>query len=92
MFTSNIYLILIAIIFGILPDVGRLLQKDPSDWNKFYKWAHTTWYCYLIPFWNLHILLDKPMHAPEGGWTKTAWRYEVTGWIICILFLVWKFL
>ena len=49
--------VLIAIILGIAPDIGRLFQKDKNNWNLFYAWSHETWYCYLIPYWE--FILEK---------------------------------
>lgn len=80
------YIIGAAIVLAILPDVGRLFQRDPDDWAKFYQWAHSTWYCYLIPFWNLHIAEDYFIHQPHGGWYWWAYYVEVLLWVMeCII-------
>ena len=74
-------IIALAVILGAMPDIGRLFQSDPSDWNLFYRWSHETWYCYYIPFWNLHIWEDTFLHLPQGG---IVWYYpyvEIAFWI-----------
>jgi len=76
------YVITFALFLTVLPDVGRLLQSDPSDWTKFYQWAHSTWYCFLIPFWNLHIAEDFFIHQPGGGWCWWAYYLEILLWIL----------
>jgi len=83
-------MLILAVVLGIMPDIGRLFQKDRNDWTKFYKWAHTTSYCFYIPFWNLHIYLDKFVHKPNGGWTDNAIWYELIGWVIFIFLFIIK--
>lgn len=52
------WFIFIAFILSIIPDIGRFFQKDSDNRNGFYTWAYTSWYCYLILFWNIYILQD----------------------------------
>jgi len=75
------YIILAAEILTVAPDIGRLFQQNPDDWTKFYQWAHSSWYCFFIPFWNLHILEDHFIHQPGGGWYWWAYYLEVLLWI-----------
>lgn len=88
----NWYIIAAAIVLTIIPDVGRLFQHNPDDWTKFYQWAHSTWYCFLIPFWNLHIVEDYLIHQPHGGWYWWAYYLEVLLWILesIMIYLVIK--
>jgi len=84
------YVITVAVFLTVLPDVGRLLQSDPSDWTKFYQWAHATWYCYFIPFWNLHIAEDYFIHQPGGGWYWWAYYIEILLWVLeSVLIVRW---
>lgn len=84
------HFIILAIVLTIIPDVGRLFQQNPDDWTQFYEWAHTTWYCFLFPFWNLHIAEDYLVHQPGGGWYWWAYYLEVSLWIVeSILILTW---
>jgi len=76
------WLIISAMVLSAAPDLGRLFQSDPSNWNLFYHWAHNTWYLYLVPFWNLHIAEDYFIHKHSGGWQPWAIYLEVTSWII----------
>lgn len=77
--------VLIAIILGIMPDIGRLFQKNKNNWNEFYNPAHDfihhKWLL-LIPFWNIHILFDYPMHDHiKGGWKWWGIYLEIFLWI-----------
>ncbi len=87
------YLILIAVVLGAIPDLGRLFQKDTSDWNEFYVPAHDFihhWWLLLIPFWNLHIVEDYFMHNQKYpyGWYKGMVYVEiVTDLILAIIIL-----
>jgi len=76
------YVISAASILAIIPDAGRLFQSNPNDWTKFYRWAHTSWYCFLIPFWNLHIAEDYFIHQPAGGWYWWAYYAEILLWML----------
>lgn len=78
------YMIFIAVILSIIPDVGRLFQKDPSDWTQFYEKSHSlTWYNLLIPYWNLHIMEDYYTHDHvKGGWLPWVIWVEIGLWVI----------
>ena len=76
------YVVSIAVILTVIPDVGRLFQQNPNDWTQFYEWAHSAWYCFLIPFWNMHIIEDYFIHQPGGGWYWWAYYVEVMLWIV----------
>jgi hypothetical protein len=80
--TKKKWLIITAIVLSAAPDLGRLFQSDPSNWNLFYRWAHNAWYLYLIPFWNLHIAEDYFIHKHSGGWQPWAIYVEIISWII----------
>ncbi|NCS82140.1 MAG: hypothetical protein COZ80_08905 [Ignavibacteria bacterium CG_4_8_14_3_um_filter_37_9] len=89
------YIIIASIIFTMIPDSGRLFQQNPDDWTKFYQWAHASWYCFLIPFWNLHILEDYFIHQPGGGWYWWASSAEGLLWLlesVMIYFIVKRYL
>lgn len=79
---DNFYFVCLAGILGGMPDIGRLFQKDSNDWNKFYTWAHKKWYCFLIPFWNVHIAEDYFMHDADGKW---KW------WVVYLEAILWTF-
>lgn len=89
--------IAIAIILGILPDVGRFLTErqyrgyDP-DWTIYQEMHRLSWVYLLIPYYNLHILVDKPLHRPEGGWTALAYWIEGIAWVatIIIFYFIWR--
>lgn len=81
------HIIFLAIILTIIPDVGRLFQQNRNDWTKFYQWAHSTWYCFLIPFWNLHIIEDYFIHKPGGGWYWWAYYIEILLWVVESVFI-----
>lgn len=86
---DNIYFVITASILSAIPDIGRLFQRDVSDWNKFYWWAHNTRYLYLIPFWNIHIIQDYFIHEKKGGWKWWGKYVEVFLWLIEIpIFLI----
>jgi len=79
--------LILSLLATAAPDIGRLFQNDPGDWTKFYQWAHDTWYCYLIPFWNLHIAEDYLVHQPGGGWYWWTKYLELGLWGIEVIFL-----
>ncbi len=81
----------LAVLLGMMPDAVRFLQRDRSDWSRFYRWAHRTWWCYLIPFWNVHILMDVFIHKAEGGWIKSWVYWELLCWALVCGFLVFRF-
>lgn len=88
-FTDNPIILVTAVILGILPDIGRLLQKDRSNWQTWYIPAHDVhnrllWF---IPFWNLHIWMDNFVHKPKGGWNKWGIYAEIVLWILCAILL-----
>ncbi len=84
------HIIILAIILTIIPDVGRLFQQNPDDWTQFYEWAHSSWYCFLIPFWNLHIAEDYLVHQPGGGWYWWVYYLELLLWLVeSVLILIW---
>lgn len=85
------YLVIIAMVLSAIPDIGRLFQKDKSDWDKFYVPAHKlTWYNLLIPYWNLHIVEDYFTHRHEApyGWKDWAIYLEVVTDIILSIYLI----
>jgi len=74
----NPFFILLATALSAVPDLGRLLQENPKDWNKFYYEAHRlTLRNLLIPFWNIHIIEDHFMHRKEGGWKWWGYLLEI---------------
>lgn len=75
-----------AIILSAAPDLVRFFRKD---WS-LYVLAHYTWYCYLIPFWNLHITEDYFVHnqEPPYGWKDWAYALEVWLWVVEIPFFI----
>lgn len=82
---KKIHIVLLAMILSGLPDIGRLFQSDPNEWNLFYTWAHDTWYCYLIPFWNLHIAEDYFLHYKTGGVIQPYYLIcEILTWLLMI--------
>ena len=88
LFTTNIYLLILAVLLGIFPDIGKFFfGESANSWNGFYRWSHQLkWYLLIIPFWNIHILIDSFWHKPTGGWYK--WGYYVEGaiWLVIVLF------
>lgn len=91
LFTSNILILGVACVISMTPDLGRLFQKDPKDWTKFYKWAHHTWYCYWIPLWNLHIGQDFFMHDSNGAWKWWVIYFECASWFLEIMYSEWQY-
>ena len=81
------YMIAIAMVLGAMPDLVRFLQKDTSDWNDYYKWAHHTWYCYFIPYWNIHIFEDLLVHKQTGGMNALYIPLEILTWVLIALSL-----
>ena len=84
----NIWFMILACIMGMMPDLGRLFQRNPNNWNEFYVPAHEPkWYNLLIPFWNLHIVEDYFIHnqQPPFGWKKGMIFVEIVSWIPILL-------
>ncbi len=89
--TKKRWLIITAVVLSAVPDIGRLFQSDPHNWNHFYHWAHNAWYLYLVPFWNLHIAEDWLMHKTTGGWKPWAIWLEIISWGVMLL-IYWKYI
>lgn len=83
------YWCLLAGLISIVPDIGRLFQSNTNDWNLFYRWAHETWYLYFMPFWNLHIAVDKLVHKSTGGMNEFYLPLETLTWILMGI-LIWQ--
>jgi len=87
--SSNPYFIIVSMLIGIAPDLQRIFQKDTSDWSTYEK-LHTLRYWWWLPFWNLHIFLDKFMHDKSTGkWFSWVYYVEILFWILvaCILYI-----
>lgn len=87
--TSDYRILAVAALLGGLPDLVHLLDKK-DDWTIYNKFHRHTWWKWLIPFYNLHLLEDWLMHKPEGGWKSWAyWVEGITDFVMAfIIFLI----
>lgn len=85
-FTHNIPLIICMIILSVIPDVVSLCDED---WKTYNECHELKWYNLLIPFWNLHILIDYPLHNHDGkgGWKWYTVYIEIVCWIVEIFYI-----
>lgn len=90
------YLIVIAVVLALLPDVSIWYQRlilrrntEEINWNGWYKMAHESWWALLIPYFNVHVGEDFFVHKKEGGWKWWAYPLEIVTDLILlkILFL-----
>ncbi len=85
--TSDYRLLAAATLLGGLPDLVHLLDKK-DDWTIYNKFHRHTWWKWLIPMYNLHLLEDWFTHKPEGGWKSWAYYVEVvTDFVFAILII-----
>ena len=91
-FFKKWYIILLSILLGAMPDLVRFLQKNWNDWNDYYKWSHHTWYCYFIPYWNIHIFEDLFLHAKEGGMNQYYLPCEYISWLFIFILITYLYI
>jgi len=93
--SRNWIIVSISILLGIFPDISRFFQNDINDWNQFYEKTHNfkkNWWLLLIPFWNIHIVLDYYTHDNiSGGWLWFAKYVELFLWVVEFL-IIYRFL
>lgn len=86
----EIWFIVLAFILGWMNDIEiwhQTLTGKKRDYTKFYQFAHYSYWTLLIPFMNLHFLMDKIIHKPEGGTNKLYYPLEVLTWLIILGYL-----
>ena len=82
------WMIVCAIILGMIPDLQRLFQKNKDDWSEYNKLHKVTITSSLIPYWDLHIWEDYFMHDKfTGKWKPWVIYTESFCWCIEILFI-----
>lgn len=95
-FFSNIYLILICILLGAIPDLMGWLEKvvyhDPKAWSWYAKIHYEWWPLWFIPPIGLHVFLDRLTHGPGKRWWvwKERLWLEILAWLILIV--IWRLL
>lgn len=78
------YFLVLAGFLGSLPDLIRFLQRDWNDWSSYNEIHKLTLRNLLIPFVNLHIILDALTHR-NGKWAWWAYPLEILGWGLCLM-------
>lgn len=73
LFTNDYRILAVATMLGGLPDLVHLLDKK-GDWTIYNKFHKHTWWKWLIPLYNLHLLEDWAIHKEKGGGWK-SWAY-----------------
>jgi hypothetical protein len=77
------YLIVIAMIFGGLPDLCHLFDKK-GEWFIYNKFHEHIWWKWFIPYVNLHLLEDYFTHKKEGGMNKYYKPAEIFLWVVMV--------
>lgn len=91
--TSEPVFIIGSGITGMMPDIiglsEKILKRDWHAWN-WYRSAHKlTIINLVIPFWNLHVLIDKFWHDPiTGKWKPGIFIISIASWLLIIFFLI----
>lgn len=87
--THNPVAVAVACVLSMVPDLGRLFSKDWSVYNKMHS---LKWYWLILPFYNLHILVDYPLHYQDeiGGWKPYTVYVEVLFWVLEIAYILWR--
>jgi len=80
-----------AFILSWSPDIEiwyQTITKKERDYTKFYLFAHYSYWVLLIPFMNLHFLMDKLVHKKEGGMNDLYYPIEILSWVTYIVIIL----
>ena len=90
--------LIVAFLLGMMNDVIPFVDGlfNPSmRWQRFYKMFHVTkgfkWWVWLIPFMNLHALIDWFWHDENGKWKDESYYLEGLMWLGFVLFIAIKY-
>lgn len=87
-FFSNVYIILLCILLGVLPDVigyiEKIIKRNPTAWGWYSKIHYDWWWLWIIPPIGLHVLLDRFTHGEGKRW----WIYKERLWLEVLLWLL----
>jgi hypothetical protein len=92
--TGNIYIIIICIILGMLPDIigwaEKIIYNNPYAWEWYGKIHRDWWWLWWIPPIGLHVLLDRFTHGIGKRWwvLKERLWMEVLVWIVMLFWLM----